>query len=641
MSSLNSKLLCKVAEELTGSYPGQDLSLFLVRLGAKFNDLMTLYRRIYGERKDLEARLLELISALAEMYLARPDDLRDLDREREQGWYMSPNWVATMLYVDRFSDDLKGFGDRIDYLEELGVNYVHLMPLLKMPKEANDGGYAVSDYRTVEERFGTMEDIRNIARTFRAKGMLLELDLVLNHTSDEHEWAQKALQGDVASQDMYYFFDDRRIPDLYEQTLLETFPDTAPGNFTYVEALDKWVFTAFNNYQWDLNYTNPVVFTEMVKILLNLANQGVDILRLDAVAFMWKRLGTQSLNLEEAHLLLQLFKVCAHITAPGVVFKAEAIVQPKEIVKYLGGGVAEECEIAYNASLMVYLWDTMATQNKLILEQGLKNIPRIPEGTTWINYIRCHDDIGLGYADDDILHAGFNPFDHRQFIISYYVGEYPGSNSKGQRFMYNPKTKDARITGSTASLLGLEHAIAENDQVGIDASIRKILLMYSVIMSFGGIPLVYYGDEIACLNDYSYLEDDSKSDDNRWLNRPLIDWQKVAKRKEQGSIEQRVFDGIKKLIALRKTLPEFHNANDYQLVENDNPGVFSFRRQSGWHTTLVIVNLTGETQYLPQDVLTHAGLGHHVYDVYEDKPVVAVTGKYLLDPYQFLWLKQS
>ena len=643
MSVNKHQLLHDVVSLLSKKYAGKDLSEFLVRFGAQFGDIFAKFDRLYGYREDFSNRFSELILALAEMHLARDPELRDLDRQREEDkdWIMSPNWVATMLYVDRFSKNLKGFMQKIDYLEELGVNYVHLMPLLKMPQEANDGGYAVSDYRTVEKRFGSMADIRKIAKTFRSKNMLLELDLVLNHTSNEHEWAKKALQGEKEYQDMYYMYDDRSMPDAFEQTLPEIFPENAPGNFTYLPAINKWVFTVFNTYQWDLNYTNPKVFIEMIKILLNLANQGVDVLRLDAVAFMWKKLGTQSQNLEEAHILLQLFKACTKIAAPGAIFKAEAIVQPVEIVKYLGGGTVDECEIAYNASYMVYLWDAMATQNKRILEHGLQNIPRLPKGTTWINYIRCHDDIGLGYADQDILAAGYNPFDHKQFMISYYVGEFEGSPAKGQRFMYNPKTKDARITGATATLLGLEKGLEESNAELTELAVRKILLMHSGIMSFGGIPLVYYGDELACTNDYSFLEDPSKQDDNRWLNRPIIDWKKAAKRNQPGTIEHRVFSALKQMIALRKSIPEFYNENDYQLVKNDNPHVFSFLRTRDWHKTLVLMNVSAQPQTVSQTVLEQTGFGHYVYDQYQQQDIALENGALTLEPFQFLWLKQK
>jgi Glycosidases len=643
MSVNKDKLLHDVVSLLSKKHGDKNLSEFLVRLGAQFNEVYAKFARLYGERADFSNRFSELVLALADMYLARDPELRELDRQREENkdWIMSPNWVATMLYVDRFSKNLKGFMQKIDYLEELGVNYVHLMPLLKMPQEANDGGYAVSDYRTVEKRFGSMADIRKIAQTFRTKNMLLELDLVLNHTSNEHEWAKKALQGEKEYQDMYYMYDDRTMPDAFEQTLPEIFPENAPGNFTYLPAINKWVFTVFNTYQWDLNYTNPKVFIEMIKILLNLANQGVDVLRLDAVAFMWKKLGTQSQNLDEAHILLQLFKACTKIAAPGAIFKAEAIVQPVEIVKYLGGGTVDECEIAYNASYMVYLWDAMATQNKRILEHGLQNIPRLPKGTTWINYIRCHDDIGLGYADQDILAAGYNPFDHKQFMISYYVGEFAGSPAKGQRFMYNPKTQDARITGATATLLGLEKGLEEGNAELIEQAIRKTLLMHSGIMSFGGIPLVYYGDELACTNDYSFLEDPTKQDDNRWLNRPIIDWKKAAKRNEVGTIEHRVFSALQRMIALRKTIPEFYNENNYQMVHNENTHVFSFMRERDWHKTLVLMNMSAQPQTLSQAILEQTGFGHYVYDQYQQQDISLENGVITLEPFQFLWLKQK
>jgi len=640
---LNSaKLLYDIVNSVSKTFPEQNLSIFQIRLGENFDRLIRLYDHIYGTHPDAEQNIVELVITMAESYLNRSPGMRDLDIQRtlEKDWYMSSNWVSTMLYVDRYCENLNGLHEKIAYLEELGINYVHLMPLLKMPEILNDGGYAVSDYRTIDKRFGTMEDIRKIAKTFRSKGMLLEMDLVLNHTSNQHEWVQKAIAGDKEYQDMYYIYNDRHIPELFEQTLLEVFPESSPGNFTFVESIGKWVHTTFNSYQWDLNYTNPKVFTEMTKIMLNLCNHGVDVLRLDAVAFMWKKLGTQSQNLDETHLLLQLFKVCTKITAPGVLFKAEAIVQPKEIVKYLGGGIADECEIAYNASLMVCLWDAIATQNKTILEQCLTNTPRLPKGTTWINYIRCHDDIGLGYADEDIINAGFIPHSHRKFIVSYYVGEYSGSHAKGQYFMYNPKTDDARITGSTSSLLGLERAIEEDDSMLIDTAIQKILLLHSIILTIGGIPLIYYGDEIASLNDYSYLDDPNKKDDSRWLNRPVINWVNAEKRTEIGTIEQRVFDGLKRMINLRKLMPEFYNENDYKLIEHKNNHVFTFLRENGEHKTLVVANCSPRIQYLSQSVTSQAGITHKVKDIFEDKFLEPVGNHVELKPYQFLWLKE-
>lgn len=636
-------ILYKIFDKLKKEYPKQNLSEFYLRLGKYFDVLFEKFECLYSERTDFENKLNELISALAKMYIERDVNLKELDRVREENpdWYMDPKWIATMLYVDRYSKDLKGFKNKIDYLDSFGINYVHLMPLLKMPKTENDGGYAVSDYRTIDEKFGSMKDIHEIAKVFRKKDMLLELDLVLNHTSDEHEWAQKALAGEKEYQEMYYMYDDRTIPDEFEKTLPEVFPVNASGNFTYRPEINKWIFTVFNTYQWDLNYTNPKVFIEMIQIVLNLANQGVDVVRLDAVAFMWKKLGTDSQNLEEAHIILQLYKACARIVAPGLLFKAEAIVQPKDIVKYLGEGKEDECEIAYNASYMVYLWDAMATQNKKIIERGLEFIPRLPKRTTWVNYIRCHDDIGLGYADHDIIAAGYSPFEHRQFIIDYYCGDLDFSIAKGERFMYNPKTKDARISGATASLLGLEKGLEDGNEFAVENAIKKIILMHSGIMSLGGIPLVYYGDEVGHTNDYSYLNDPLKKNDNRWLNRPIIDWDKIEKRKVQGTLENRIYSSIKKMIDVRKNIKEFHSENDYEIIKNENNSVFSFMRELNGERTLVLMNLSENIQFVNEHIVFQTDFGYYIYDQYSGRDIRVENGQIKLEPYEFLWLKKK
>lgn len=574
------------------------VSAFECRLNTHFAALHECYSQLYGSDADSQRHFQSLLQAVAESYSQRSDDLFSVDEARvvSPQWHMSPNWVGTMLYVDRYSHDLASFDAKLSYLEELGVNYVHLMPLLKMPVSDNDGGYAVSDYREVDPRLGSMADLRRLACHMRGRGMLLELDLVLNHTADEHEWAVRAKAGEAEYQAMYHVFDDRETPDQYEQTMNEVFPETAPGNFVWCGAMQKWVMTRFHDYQWDLNFANPRVLCEMFKVLMFLANQGVDILRLDAVAFTWKALGTSCQNLPQAHLILQILKACTRIAAPGVLFKAEAIVQPAEIVKYLGDSGADECEIAYNASLMVYLWDTVATGNAVILNNGLRHLPRLPDGTLWINYIRCHDDIGLGYDDADISSSGLDPFAHRQFIIQWFTGEFSGSDALGQRFMFNPKNLDARISGATAALIGLEAARARDDLIAVDTAVAKLLLLHSVTLSIGGIPVIYYGDELALGNDYSFLNDPAKSEDNRWLNRPIMNWEIAARRQQPDTVEARVFSGLQHRIALRKGLPEFHNANDFDMLAVDNAAILAFRRQLGDKATVVVANFSNGWQ---------------------------------------------
>ena len=452
-------------------------------------------------------------------------------------------------------------------------------------------------------------------------------------------------QGEKKYQDYYYIFDNRDIPDMFEETLPEVFPETAPGNFTFDEVMGKWVMTVFNNYQWDLNYSNPAVFIEMLDIILFWANQGADIVRLDAVAFLWKKIGTTSRNEREAHLILQLMKDCSQVTAPGVLFIAEAIVAPVEIIKYFGEDavIAKECEIAYNATYMALLWEALATKNTKLLNHGTRSLPDKLDRATWLNYVRCHDDIGLGFDDADIYKAGYEPAAHRRFLVDYFSGFYAGSPARGQPFAQNSKTGDARISGALASLAGLESALESGDESAIDRSINQILLLHSMIMSFGGIPLMYYGDEIGTLNDYSYKENVSKSNDNRWMHRPNIDWEKAALRKQHGTLEQRIFEGLQKMIAVRKSTPAFADYNNRELLDTDNPHLFVFMRNNPFllnDNVLVVGNFDSSPQSLALSNLSNRGRFEYskLQDLYSGESPTMFKDQLVVPPYRFYWL---
>jgi len=587
---------------------------FFTRLGANFYAIHSIFHLLYGERHDFKDQMVNLVETLAKRYVERPAALRqsDLVREKDYNWFLSQKWVGMALYCDRFADDLQGLRTNLPYLQELGVNMLHIMPMLDCPPDNNDGGYAVRDFYRLDPRIGTVEDMEALAETLRNREMLLVLDVVANHTSNEHEWALQARQGNKKFQDYYFVFDDREIPDIYEETMPEIFPIHAPGNFTWDEAMGKWVMTVFHAYQWDLNYHNPAVLIEMINIILYWANKGADILRLDAVAFLWKRIGSVCQNEREAHLLLQLMKDCCQVTAPGVLFIAEAIVAPNEISKYFGEDAinAKECEIAYNATLMALLWDTVATKNAALLNQGIKNLPLKLERATWLNYIRCHDDIGLGFDDEDIKRAGYDPIRHRRFMIDYFTGRFPGSPARGLPFGENHKTGDARISGSLASLVGLEAALANQDEVAIDAAIKTIVLLHSVILSFGGIPLLYYGDAIGTLNCLQYLSDTIKAADNRWTNRSTFDWSKAEKRHQSGTVEHRIFTALKKMIALRKEITAFADLDNRQLLDVDLINLLVFLRvdpRNNRNRVLVVANFGLDAHALPVDELNRAG----------------------------------
>src|SRR3954469_22150555 len=507
---------------------------FAVRFERWFGDLRGPLQAVYGDDPRFADAWRGLLATIAATAAARPAELRALDHERE----ITPDWlhretaIGYVAYVDRFAGTLQGVRERLPSLRELGIGYLHLMPLLRMRPEPNDGGYAVADYGAVEPALGTMDDLRALARDLRAAGMALCIDVVLNHTAREHEWARAALAGDPDKLAYYRTFRDRSVPDAYEQTLPEVFPDIAPGNFTWVEELGRWVWTTFNDYQWDLDYANPEVFRAMAEVMLDLAAVGVDVLRLDAVPFLWKRTGTSSQNQPEVHDVLQAFRALMRMAAPGVAFKAEAIVSPRDLVGYLGAGRHEgkECDLAYHNVLMVMLWSALASGRVGLLTHTLRAMPPVPPGSGWVTYVRCHDDIGWAITDEDAAAVGEDGFTHRRFLADFYAGDFPGSFARGARFQVNPATGDARTSGTAASLAGLEAALEQGDEPAVELAIRRILLLHAFAFAHGGLPLVYMGDELGLRNDWSYGEEPGHREDNRWMHRPAMDWEAAQRR---------------------------------------------------------------------------------------------------------------
>ena len=615
------------------------------RLVALFSGIFQRYEKLYGQHPKGEAAFSRLIEVMHKAYGNRPKALKNIDAQREANpaWFRSNQLTGMMLYVDRFNQDLKGLEDQLTYLEELGINYLHLMPLLKSPQKKNDGGYAVSDYRKIDPKFGTNADFQRLTKKLLDKNMLLMIDVVVNHTAEDHQWAKEAKAGNSNYQEYYYSYPDRAIPNLYEHGMPEVFPESAPGNFTFNEDMQQWVMTVFNNYQWDLNYTNPMVFVEMLDVILNLANMGVDVFRMDAVAFVWKKIGTSCQNLPEAHLIHQLFKLCTQVVAPGVAFLAEAIVAPQEIIKYFGESEvwSNEHDIAYNATLMALLWNSMATRSTRVMKAGMRDMPSKPNGTTWINYIRCHDDIGLGFEDKHVQESGFDPQAHRQFLTKFLTGDFNGSFAKGMPFMYNPKTGDARISGSLASLAGLEIALKEKNKLAIKRAISRINLLHGIILSYGGIPMIYSGDELGYLNDYSFLKEPDKADDNRWIHRPKMNWKLAEKRHKKNTPEQQIFSTLAHMIALRKNNKEFADDNNISLIETNNEHIFAYSRTTKDDETLVLANFKDDDQTVyahlvfPQTQIN----AFKMMDQLTDKKIKPSDGRLTLEPYQILWLK--
>ena len=614
--------------------------VFETRLDTHFPVLFELLLGLYGTQYDFFYHLESILSTAARCFIERPESLKALDVSRKRTWFQSEQMVGGVCYVDLYAKNLAGIRERIPYFKELGLTYLHLMPLFRCPPDQNDGGYAVSSFREVNPALGTMAELAALADELRANGISLVLDLVFNHTSDEHDWALRAKAGDPDYQDFYLMFDDRTMPDVYEQNLREIFPESAPGSFTYNASLNKWVWTTFNTFQWDLNYANPAVFNEMLGEMLFLANQGVEVLRLDAVAFIWKRRGTTCENLPQAHDIIAALNLLVRIAAPALIFKSEAIVHPDEVVKYIG----RECEISYNPTFMVLLWEALATREVRLLRHSMAKRFALPAGTAWVNYIRVHDDIGWSFANEDAAELGINGYDHRNFLNAFYTGRFEGSFAVGLPFNYNPNTGDMRICGMAASLAGLEKALAVNDNqesenpdntVGL--AIGRLLLIQGLTIAAGGIPLIYLNDELGLLNDYSYRHDPAKATDSRWVHRPHFDAAAWAQRTDPTAIAGRIYQPLRRMIHMRKQSPAFAADGKATWLDCNNPHVLAFERAHDGQVILILANFSEQPQTVERRFLPASDPRNPYTDLLTDMEY-KIEHSLTLPPYALLWL---
>lgn len=608
------------------------------RMAEHWPRLFGLLYRLYGAHYDFFYYLESITLTAVDCWLSRPDELYQLDirRENDPGWYLSERMVGGSLYVDLFSEDLNKLRARIPYFKDLGLTYIHLMPLFVARTGNNDGGYAISDYRSVDPDLGTIEDLRGLASDFRKVGISLVLDFVFNHTSDEHVWAIKAQEGDREYENYYHTYPDRYIPEQYEAHLREIFPTIRRGNFTWHEGMKRWVWTTFNSFQWDLKYSNPEVFRAMAAEMLFLANTGVEILRLDAVAFIWKQMGTNCENLPEAHLLIQAFNALCRIAAPGLVFKSEAIVHPDEVVRYIS---REECQISYNPTLMALLWESVATRETKLLKQSLGHRQHLLPGTSWTNYLRSHDDIGWSFDNGDAWAVGINPDDHRNFLNRFYTGRFAGSFASGVPFQYNESNGDMRISGTMASLAGLERALDRNDKHLKEMALRRIRMLYGVLCSVGGIPLIFLGEEWGLLNDYGYLDDPDKSDDSRWVHRPAMDWKMLGELKKKQSVHKRIFVDMQNLFRERKSNPAL-TGSQMRLLPCDNPHTLAYLRWHDANMMIVLANFSENKQQINLRNLRTEGFAHYLKDIFTEK-TYSTNSTLTLQAYDLLWLQED
>lgn len=591
--------ICAATGRRNGDYMERE---YTSRFNKYYDELKWLYCELYENRM---TEFEKLCDGIYQFYKERKEYLKKSDRLREKNpqWYKGNDMLGMMMYTDNFAGNLKGVMDKLDYIEECGVNYLHLMPLLDSPEGRSDGGYAVSDFRKVNPKLGTMEDLEELSKKCRKRGISICLDFVMNHTSEEHEWALKAKAGDREYQNRYYFYDNYDIPARFERTVPQVFPTTAPGNFTFNHDTGKFVMTTFYPYQWDLNYWNPVVFSEMIYNMLFLVNKGIDIIRIDAVPYIWKRLGTNCRNLPEVHNIVRMMRIICEIVCPGVLLLGEVVMEPDKVVPYFGSTEKPECHMLYNVTTMAATWNTVATKDVRLLKRQLDIVNSLPKEYVFLNYLRCHDDIGWGLDYEWLKRFGIREVPHKKYLNDFLTGKYPYSFARGELYNSDPTSGDARLCGTTASLCGIEKAAYERDDAALELAVRYDLTLHAYMLSQSGIPVIYSGDEVAGENDYTYHVNPKRWDDSRYIHRGVFNSELAKKRTDPDSVQGKVFGGLQKLISVKKEHKVFDGTADVRTVDTWDNAVLGVIRENEKEKLVELYNFSehGRIAWINED----------------------------------------
>ena len=568
---------------------------FVERFSQHYDEMKWLYGELYSNDQHAFSYFCDM---LHEYYAQRSEELKQWDRAREvvPDWYSGNDMLGMLMYTQCFAGTLQGVKDHLDYIQSSGVNYVHLMPLLESPAGRSDGGYAVADFRKVQPSLGTMEDLSDLSTACHDRGMSVCLDFVMNHTSEDHEWARRARAGEKEFQDRYFFFDSWEIPNEFEKTVPQVFPQTAPGNFSWCEEAGKVVMTTFYPYQWDLNYRNPTVFNDMTANMLYLCNHGVDIIRLDAVPYIWKTLGTPCRNLPQVHTLVRIMRMAAEVVCPGTLLLGEVVMEPSKVVPYFGTVEKPECHMLYNVTTMASTWHTVATKDVRLLRHQLEQVFALPKQYTFLNYLRCHDDIGWGLDYDFLRQCGTEEVPHKKYLNDYLTGKLYGSDARGELYNDDPRLGDARLCGTTASLCGIEAAEYERSAWKEERAVRLDIMLHAFLLTQSGIPVLYSGDEVGQLNDYTYHQDPLKWDDSRYLHRGKLNWDDVAKKDDPDTRQGRIFSSLRQLEKIRAACPVFESQADTWVVETWNDHVLGIGRYFMGLKLIALFNFSDEDQ---------------------------------------------
>lgn len=603
--------------------------IFAQRMEKHQDELRWLYMELYGN----DAMYAELCEQMHDYYLKRSTELkkRDIKKEKNPDWFKEKEMLGMMLYIDNFAGNLKGVEKKLAYLKECNVNCLHLMPFLDTPKGKSDGGYAVADFRKVRPDLGTMKDLARLTEKCHENGMNVCMDFVMNHTSEEHEWAKRARAGEGEYMSRYFFYDNGDIPARYEETVPQVFPTTAPGNFTWLPEIGHYVLTTFYPYQWDLNYRNPRVFNEMMYNFLFLANQGMDIIRIDAVPYIWKELGTSCRNLKEVHTIVRMMRMIAEIVCPSVILLGEVVMEPEKVVPYFGTVEKPECHMLYNVTTMATTWNSIATRDIRLLKKQMDIVSRLPKQYTFLNYLRCHDDIGWGLDFDTMKQWEMEEPSHKRYLNDYFTGKIADSISRGELYNDDPVTQDARFCGTTASMCGIEAAGFEGNAEKMQTAIQEDLMLHAYMLTQSGIPMLYSGDELGQVNDYSYKEDAEKVSDSRYLHRGIFQWILADKRKDLSTVQGQLFQMLNRLEQIRRQENVFSQEAEVYTYDVHNDSILGILREYKGERFIALFNFSEneQTAWMQEEGIFRNLVNGEIVEVKD--PV--------LKGYEFVWMK--
>ena len=603
--------------------------IFAQRMEKHQDELRWLYMELYGN----DAMYAELCEQMHDYYLKRSTELkkRDIKKEKNPDWFKEKEMLGMMLYIDNFAGNLKGVEKKLAYLKECNVNCLHLMPFLDTPKGKSDGGYAVADFRKVRPDLGTMKDLARLTEKRHENGMNVCMDFVMNHTSEEHEWAKRARAGEGEYMSRYFFYDNGDIPARYEETVPQVFPTTAPGNFTWLPEIGHYVLTTFYPYQWDLNYRNPRVFNEMMYNFLFLANQGMDIIRIDAVPYIWKELGTSCRSLKEVHTIVRMMRMIAEIVCPSVILLGEVVMEPEKVVPYFGTVEKPECHMLYNVTTMATTWNSIATRDIRLLKKQMDIVSRLPKQYTFLNYLRCHDDIGWGLDFDTMKQWGMEEPSHKRYLNDYFTGKIADSISRGELYNDDPVTQDARFCGTTASMCGIEAAGFEGNAEKMQTAIQEDLMLHAYMLTQSGIPMLYSGDELGQVNDYSYKEDAEKVSDSRYLHRGVFQWTLADKRKDLSTVQGKLFQMLNRLEQIRRQENVFSQEAEVYTYDVHNDSILGILREYKGERFIALFNFSEneQTAWMQEEGIFRNLVNGEIVEVKD--PV--------LKGYEFVWMK--